>query len=62
MDLEILARVGKLLTDLRSFERSLNHQQRQCLRRLMYEIRVIIAEIITAYEKGGMEHGDANKR
>lgn len=49
MNLEILAKVGKLLVDFEMFEESLNPQQKQHLRELLHEIRDIAMKIVTAY-------------
>ena len=48
MDLEILARVGRLFADLRAFEKSLNPRQKWHLRKLLHEMRVIIIKMIAA--------------
>ena len=50
MSLEILTKVGKLLVDFKTFEKSLNPQQKQRLKELLCEIRDIVAKIIAGYD------------
>ena len=49
MNLEILAKVGKLLVDFEMFEKSLNPQQKQRLRKLLHEIRDIVVKVVATY-------------